>query len=811
VFKVEKRILAVAMKVRILDTDYVVEDGEVRLRLFCKNDQEESILCVDEKFLPYFYAVPEDDVEGLKEKVEETNFSKDEEDLKISETEVKELKDNNKVIKALKIYTNIPASVTKLKNEIWDLPETKECREFDIPFYRRYMIDKNLRIGETYELKGKKQEADDFKRKIKLESIKQTSSQDRTFEWDTLAFDIEVYQDKIIMVSLFSENFKKLLTIEDIDREYSEVFENEKELLKEFRKVINSQDPDIITGYNTDEFDFKVLRERFEEHKISMDIGRNGERMKFNRRGRFAGARVKGRMHLDIYPFVTHVLAPGLESERLDLDSVAEELLGKRKDQMTWEEMKNSWKNKEDLEKFADYAVKDSQLAYELGEEIIPQIIELSRVTGLIPFDACRLTYGQLTENFLLREAHDRNIIAQNRPGREERSKRQRQTAYEGGFVYKPEPGLYENIATLDFRSLYPTVMVSHNISPETLNLEDCDERYKVEKLGYDFCQDRKGFFPELIQELVEDRYEIKEKMGKEDTEIDYNVLNSEQKAKKILANSFYGYLGYEGARWYSRECAETTTYLGRKYIEETIEKAEEAGFEVTYGDTDSLFIRKEGMGQKEIENFLNKINQDLPDFMELEFEGLFKRGFFTSTDSGEGAKKKYALIDEEGSMKITGFEQVRRDWSPIAKETQKKVLRKVLEDNVDDAVEITKETIEMLKEGEVPVEKLKIYTTLTKKPEEYDSTAPHVEAAKKAIKKGDKIEPETTVEYVITRKGKTISDKAKLVKYAEDYDPDYYIEKQIIPVTLRVLKVFGYTEGQLKGKGRQSGLSRFS
>jgi len=77
----------------------------------------------------------------------------------------------------------------------------------------------------------------------------------------------------------------------------------------------------------------------------------------------------------------------------------------------------------------------------------------------------------------------------------------------------------------------------------------------------------------------------------------------------------------------------------------------------------------------------------------------FFTRIFFTSTASGEGAKKKYALLSEDGSMKITGFEQVRRDWSPIAKKkTQKKVLRKVLEDKVTEAADIVKETIQKLK-----------------------------------------------------------------------------------------------------------------
>ena len=801
------------MELQLLDIDYQVENEEVKVRLFAKNKEGETILCIDEKFQPYFYAIPEPEaqLEETEEKIRETNFESDKgKKLEVTKIEriAKEVDNEEKDV--FKVNTNMPANVPKLKNELWDFPGIEHCREFDIPFYRRYLIDKNLRPEETFQAKTEEElETNDFAKKVKISQI-DTLGDSEGFEYSKLAFDIEVYQDQVIMISFYSRDYQKLITTEDIDKEYSEECESEEELLKRFCEIINKRNPDIITGYNTDEYDFDVLRDRFQHHNMEMKIGRNGERMKFNRRGRFKGARIKGRPHLDLYPFITHILAPGLDSETLDLDSVAQEMLGENKENMSWEEMKQSWKNKENLEEFAKYALKDSELTYQLSEEIVPQIRELARITGLTHFDACRLTYGQLTENFLIREAHQRNQIAKNRPGMDNRRKRQRQTAYTGGFVYTPEPGLYENIATFDFRSLYPTVMVSHNISPDTLNLEKCEDRFELEEFEYDFCQDEQGFFPQLIQELVKDRYEIKSEMKElKQGKAEYKALDSEQKAKKVLANSFYGYLGYEGARWYSRESAEATTYLGRKYIEETIEKAEEKGFEVVYGDTDSVFLKKDNI-REEMDEFLDEVNSDLPEFMELEFEGFFKRGFFTSTDSGEGAKKKYALLDESGGLKITGFEQVRRDWSPIAKDTQKQVLRRVLEDDVEGAAELVKDTIKRLKEGEVPVEKLRIYTTLTKPPEEYDSKAPHVEATKKAKKRGDTIEPETTIDYVITNTGSSISDKAELTKYAESYDPGYYVENQILPVTLRVLKVFGYTEGQLKGKGKQSGLGQF-
>ncbi len=795
------------MKLQVFDVEY--ETDPLKLVIYGKTG-EGTYKIVDRNFRPYFYAMPTD-LKQLKKDLEEKEFKSDKGDkLEIIETSVEEKKYDQETVKALKVVTSVPANVPKLKNELWDLESVSRCLEFDIPFYRRYLIDKEIRPGEWIEVKGEKKDSENFEAKIEAEKIDTQVDLEKSVEWNSMAFDLEVIDEKVVMASFRSEEFRKLLSLKDVDLGFVEKVEDEKEMLKRFIEIVEDNNVDILTGYNTDEYDFTVLREAAERNNIELSLGRNGERMKFNRRGRFKGARIKARMHLDLYPFVTHILAPGLDSETLDLDSVAEEMLGLNKDDLSWSEMKEIWASDKNLEKFAEYAMKDADITYRLGNEITPQILELSRITGLIPFDASRLTYGQLTENYLIREAYNRNILTRNRPSQQKRNKRDREQTYQGGFVYTPEQGLYENVAVFDFRSLYPTVMVAHNISPDTLNVEACDDRFELDEFDYNFCQDEQGFFPELVEDLVSSRYELKKEMKEYDEDSqEYKGIYNRQQAQKILANSFYGYLGYSGARWYSRESAEATTYLGREYIKDSIEIAEEMGFEMVYGDTDSVMLRKENL-EENMDEFLDKVNSELPEFMELEFEGLFKRGFFTSKESGEGAKKKYALMDEEGVMKITGFEQVRRDWSPIAKNTQERVLRKVLEDDVDSAVEIVEDTIEALRSGEIDVDELKIYTTLTKPPEEYGNTAPHVEAAKKAKKRGETIEPETTVDYVITRSGKSISEQAELTKYAENYDADYYIDNQVVPVAMRVLKVFGYTEDQLKGKGKQSGLGQF-
>ncbi len=693
------------LECEIVDVDYRIEDGKVYVRAFAKSDGE-NVLLVDREFLPYLYAVPsqETQLKELKEIVETEKFEDDGENLPVLKTEVVQRKDLDEDVSAVKVYTSIPPKIPKLRREVQSLDTVDDTREFDIPFYKRWLIDNAIYPVSKVRASGQLVEHEEFETCMELEDI-ETLDRETSESYRHVAFDLETFQGRVIMASLWGEDTRRLLTTEEIDRDFVETVEDEAELIQRLVAFVRDTDVDTLTGYNTDEFDFHRLRERAESLGIDLSMGRNGEKMRFKRRGRFSSARLKGRMHLDLYPFVQHVLGPGLETTTLDLDSVAEELLGENKDDVSWEEMKEMWREKKDLERFADYALKDARLAYQLGEQIVPQMMEISRLTGLIPFDACRLTYGQLAENFLVREAYKREMMAPNRPFQQEQQRRRREDDVEGGFVYQPEPGLHDEVAVFDFRSLYPTVMVSHNISPDTLNPDQCSERFEVEDLGLDFCQDKQGFFPELIEGLVEERAGIKDELAEaaEGTD-EYLSLRSKSTARKVLANAFYGYLAYAGARWYSDDCASAVTYLGREYIQDSIDTARDKGFEVVYGDTDSVMLKRENL-REHLDGFLENVNSTLPEFMELEFEGYFERGFFTSTGEGRGAKKKYALLDEEGDLKIVGFEQVRRDWAPIAKNLQRKVLEKVLNEQSDEAASLVMDTVERLKDGEVPVE----------------------------------------------------------------------------------------------------------
>ncbi|AIF69486.1 endonuclease [Palaeococcus pacificus DY20341] len=362
----------------------------------------------------------------------------------------------------------------------------------------------------------------------------------------------------------------------------------------------------------------------------------------------------------------------------------------------------------------------------------------------------------------------------------------------------------------LTHNSLYPSIIVTHNVSPDTVEKEGCKNYDKAPIVGYRFCKDFKGFIPSILEELIETRQKIKRKMKATIDPIEKKMLDYRQRAVKILANSYYGYMGYPKARWYSKECAESVTAWGRYYIDMTIKEIEKQGFKVLYADTDGFYATIPGEKvesiKKKAKEFLKYINSKLPGMLELEYEGFYVRGFFVT-------KKRYAVIDEEGKITTRGLEVVRRDWSDIAKETQAKVLEAILrEGSVEKAAEIVKKVVEDLAKYKVPVEKLVIHEQITRELKDYKATGPHVAIAKRLEARGIKVKPGTVISYVVLKGSGKISDRVILAEEynpeKHKYDPDYYIHNQVLPAVLRILEAFGYKEKDLEyQRMKQTGL----
>ncbi|EKF85654.1 DNA polymerase domain-containing protein [Methanobacterium formicicum] len=208
---------------------------------------------------------------------------------------------------------------------------------------------------------------------------------------------------------------------------------------------------------------------------------------------------------------------------------------------------------------------------------------------------------------------------------------------------------------------------------------------------------------------------------------------------------------------------------------------------------------------KKNVDQFLLSVNHELPHGMELEFEGFYERGFFVT-------KKRYALIQDD-KIVVKGLELVRRDWAPVAKKTQEKVMMAILKDaSPDKAAKIIKEIVEEIKNGKTPLEDLVIHTQLTKNPDKYKQMAPHVLAAKKAIARGRKVGRGSIIRYIVVKGKGPISQRAEPLEDVDvaNYDPNYYIENQVLPAVSRIIDSLGYSHEEIVHQEKQTSLDAF-
>ncbi|MBU0953079.1 MAG: DNA-directed DNA polymerase [Nanoarchaeota archaeon] len=804
-----------AQRFCLLDIDYVIEQHRPVVRLWGADEQGKAIVLLDRSFEPYFYAdvrqITEQQEEELLRRVLALSFD-GRNPRRVERTERTFL---GKQTSLIKITVPLPTDVDYVRDIVKTWDEIKGTYEHTIPFSRRYLIDKGLLPLAWYTVTGKPIEtalAVDIA--VALETLTPQSEEHHP-SFRIIAFDIETIDrdgtQEIIMISLKdTAGFETVISYGKQKQPKGvplEIVEDEAAMIARFVKHITERRPHIIVGYNSDRFDFPQLQRRAQTFGIPLDLGADGSPIILTRRGRSSAALIRGRLHIDLFDFVERVLGTTLESEVHSLDRVAKEILGVGKIPLEWKDIERAWRDK-DLATVARYCLMDSELALRLAETLLPQIYELSRVVGQSPFDTSRMFYSQMVEWLLIRNAFTSKELVPNRPPQDEIKKRHKVPAYTGGYVHQPTEGMYENITVFDFASLYPTITITHNISPETLDCQCCGKHKEenpnmVPGQDHFYCRDHKGFVVHVLEDLLARRRALQARPSNK-------VAEYRQHAFKLLANASYGYYAYPGSRWYSRVCAESIASFGRMYIKQVITLAIKEGYHVIYGDTDSLFLQMKT--EKKIQPFMKIVNTSLPGIMEIECKGFYTAGLFVLAKTGVAAKKRYALIAADGTITIRGFEKVRRDWSVIAKDTQEAVLRAILaEKDPKKATSIVRTTVEALKEGTINKDHLVIYSQLTRPLSQYEQIGPHVAAAKKLVQRGGRVHEGTVIGYIITPGTGTISERAEPVEDATRYDAEYYIHNQVIPAALRVLSGLGITEDDLlHDTKRQYSLSGF-
>ncbi|MEK6924288.1 MAG: DNA-directed DNA polymerase [Candidatus Micrarchaeota archaeon] len=762
-------------------------------------------------FEPYFYVLPSGDFGAAADACGKCRVA-----VRGGEARVVRVEAVTRVFggvprRLLKVFADSPGGVPALRDE---LKRFGEVLEHDIPFTRRWLVDNGVvpcgKLAVTHSGGV-------------VSSLKPLACGDVPLPGlRLLAFDIETYnpsglpnplKDPVLMVSWSAGGGSGVLAGKRIAKDFVESFPAEKGVIEAFGRLLREKRVDVLAGYNSDEFDVPYLLQRAAVLKAGFSLGRDSRKVVSRKVGLRNRARVSGRVHLDVFSAVSFLNTVGaFKLSRLTLGDVVKELLGWRKVEQKKLDIWRAWdEGGQALAHLADYSRDDAEACRELAEFLLPLELQLSRASGLTLFEASRATAGQMVEGLLLRKSFERGEVVFNKPSYAAVAEREG-NPIQGAFVKVPEAGVYGDIMVFDFRSLYPSIITAYNIDPVALNCGCCKD-VPPSPTGARFCRKRRGLIPEALDAVLDERVAVKTQLkGVAKGSAEHRLLDARQVALKIIANSFYGYLGYARSRFYSRECAESTTAWARHYIQGAIAAAEGEGFKVLYGDTDSLFLLLGSKSESDALAFRDRVNESLPGRMELELEDFYPRGVFVSkkNDTG-GAKKKYALINREGKIKIRGFELVRRDWSEFARSAQREVLELLLrKGGVDEAERLVRLKVEELRSGNVPLERLAIRTQLRKNAKSYAIVSPELMAVMKARDAGVAVPEHAVIEYVVTRSGKSISDRAELLERARDYDADYYVNHQLLPAVLKILGAMGLDEDCFKNKGRQQGLAGF-
>lgn len=782
----------------LLDVDYLDIESKSTIRVLVRTSSGiESFF--HKTFRPYFYVRPSS---AFKVKDFEKKY------------EIKIVEEKKGLDQVQRVECSSTTQLKTIREKVKNDSSVRETFEDDIPFAKRFLIDFALEPFNGVQIKLNDQR--------EIESIQKV---DQVYDLHALAFDLETHspgrfsnpkKDPILTISIVTEEESVVLTHHEKGKGIKGClyFKTEKEMLQHFLDYVSNFDPDVIVTYNGDSFDFPYIRERCHQHDLLCTLNFDQTEFVMGKKGTDSAANLVGRQHLDVFQLMSFLSRfQVINLIKYDLESVGKALLGIEKDKLGWKDINRIWETGKDFSELVRYNREDSEMTLALAKKYWPLTMQLCKISHQTLYDASRLTGGMLVEWILIQKAHEQNFLVPNKPSETQVASRQHHPI-EGAFVKTPTAGLHENIVVMDFRSLYPSIMISHNVSPETIDPENETEAKKknISPSGHFFSLKKKGFLSSNMKELLETRSGLKAKMKKAVGTPQYDILFAQSWSLKIALNSFYGYLLFARSRWFSRECGESITAWAREYIQMVARKAEETGFDVLYGDTDSCFFKLPTNKTKEdAYRFLDQINEKLPKPMELELDGFYKRGIFvTQKGSDTAAKKRYALMSEDGKLKIVGFEYVRRDWSTIAKETQKAVIDAVLKDGKPaEAIKIVREAIKRLRSGTVSKKELVVYTQLTKPVNKYDTTGPHVEAARKAQARGVKVETGSVIPFIITKKGDSISEKATMEDFVQegDYDSEYYIKHQVIPAVIHILRELGCSEEDLLSGGQQQKL----
>ncbi|CAM3465751.1 MULTISPECIES: DNA polymerase II [Yersinia] len=564
------------------------------------------------------------------------------------------------------------------------------------------------------------------------------------------------------------------------------------QLLEKLNQWLEQYDPDAIIGWNLVQFDLRVLQKHADRYQIPLRFGRGGNPLEWREHGFKQGhffASAAGRLIID---GIEALKSATWNFPSFSLESVAQTLLGEGKDSDSPYQRMDEINRRfaEDKPALARYNLKDCELVTRIfaKTELLSFLLERASVTGLAA-DRSGGSVAAFTHLYLPR-MHRAGYVAPNLGELPEEHS-------PGGFVMDSQPGLYDSVLVLDYKSLYPSIIRTFLIDPVGLveGMHQPTLAHSVPGFRNAWFSREKHCLPAIVKQIWQGREAAKQQKNKPLSQ-----------ALKIIMNAFYGVLGSSGCRFFDPRLASSITLRGHEIMRQTRELIADRGYQVIYGDTDSTFVwlkhahSDEQASQigKELVEYVNAWWQrhlhetfGVSCALELEFETHYRR-FLMPTIRGaeQGSKKRYAglVTTPEGDrMVYKGLETVRTDWTPLAQTFQQELYQRIFQQQPYQ--DYIRDYVAQTLNGEL--DHLLVYRKrLRRKLDDYQrNVPPHARAARLADEfnrqQGRPLQYQNGgwISYVMTTSG---PEPLEIRHSPIDYD--HYLSRQLQPVAEAIL-----------------------
>lgn len=525
-----------------------------------------------------------------------------------------------------------------------------------------------------------------------------------------------------------------------------------KEVLEEFMDRFDSLDPDIVTVNRGQVVSF--LNSKLQEHSFNRSLGRIKGFQK-----------LAGENTVSSYGKTMHSSARYNIPGRILIDRSNSFMLGETTVEGLWDLVERSWKPLQEL------------------------------AWGSI---------GNLLTAIEVRKAyHEEDVLTpwKNWEGETPKKASTLHKADRGGFIFNPEPEIHKDVYEVDFASMYPNIMITRNISPETVCCSCC-ENSDVPELDFTICQKQEGFIPEVLEPLVSDRSNYKEELaaGIEDPERERYVEGAIDAIKWLLVTCF-GYMGHAHASYGAIECHQAINAYARDIMRRSKEIFEENGWQVKHGIIDSVWISKREEDPTDLMKVCEKVSEEIG--IDLEYEHEFEWVAFVPR-AGSGAEigtlNRYFGKKAEGGFKTAGIEVEQSSTCRFIREAQEEMIE-AFDENLQakGVYEVLREKFRQLENGKVEVDSLVTETRTSKPLEAYSVNNRTVAALKRARYHGIDYRPGQHIKYLVADDSQDGMGRVRLdFEDTDTYDTQHY-KTQLIRAAESILSPTGIDREQIK------------